>query len=473
MVHSRPEAGLAALLLLSLTSPTWGQDPTPVDAGVTVVEQAAGPSPQSVLTRTRSSSLEQRRAILVELGVPVPDAKGLFQVPKERQTEAQKKSDDERDWLEELKAVKDSPAKQDVVTDINALRELTTSQDPGAAMVILQFAFSPDGMIYRDECGRLLRKMSPYSLPALIRGSQGDKNADLRRYANYQLERMDRQSPFKALRDAPNDLYKIETMKAFAETQFREAVYAVMGELDNDNPQLRVAAREAWMKYIATNPHPVPKRKLVLAGGKQSEEEVPLWYNHRELMNEALSRKLQEVRGVRPKAGTTLEAMSADLFAYYDDKRAKALDARLDLALGHAKDGKLEAAVAEFDRILARDPGYGRRAEMAAHYLAYGDQLAEAKKWREASAAYGKAHSVGAPDVAQTALGKHYYARGREREKQGEDATTEFARAREVDPGQHAHGSESSWMLYVGLCGAFAGLGLLIVGVRKRRAREF
>jgi tetratricopeptide (TPR) repeat protein len=431
---------------------------------------------EAILQRTRTSTPADREAVLVAIGAPVPDEKGQFRVPMERQTEAQKKSDDERDWLEELKDAKDSPAFRDVVLDIATLRALSRSHEPKAAMVILNFGFDATGRLYRDECGRLLRRMSPYSLPALIRGSQDHalKNPDMRRYATYQLERLDRQSPKKALRDAPNDLFRIETLKAFADSQFREAVYAVMDVLDDESPQIRQAARDAWMQYATTPPKvPIPKRKLVLPGGKQSEEEVPLWLDHQQLMTEALMNELQKVRGVRPKEGTKLVDMSNDLFSYLDGKRGQALDARLDAAAKEAEAGKLDAAIAVFDSILAIDPGYARRSEMAKHYLKYGDQLTDAKKWGEASAAYGKAVSVGSPEIAQIALGKHHYARGMDLEKRGGDASTEFARAVEVNA-KSGRGAETRWMLYIGIVGAFFGVFLFVLGfMRRRQFREF
>ena len=82
----------------------------------------------------------------------------------------------------------------EVVADDAAIRALAKTNDIHGAAVLFTTAFGDDTIIYRDEIGRYLRKMEPYSIPALIVESQ-NKNYDKKRYANYQLERLDRQEP--------------------------------------------------------------------------------------------------------------------------------------------------------------------------------------------------------------------------------------------------------------------------------------
>ena len=99
-------------------------------------------------------------------------------------------------------------------------------------------------MIYRDECGRYLRKMEARAIPVLTLESQGD--GDRRRYATYQLERLDRQEPSKALTAATADeSLLIAILDAFRTTRHREAVYAVFSYIDQDSPRVRAAARAA------------------------------------------------------------------------------------------------------------------------------------------------------------------------------------------------------------------------------------
>ena len=109
------------------------------------------------------------------------------------------------DWLAQLTAQPAQPALGEVIADIAAIRALAASRRIDAARAILAVAFAPDTMIYFDECGRQLRKMAPYSVPALIIGLQharekGKRNKAFERYSNYQLERLDRQEPSKCAR---------------------------------------------------------------------------------------------------------------------------------------------------------------------------------------------------------------------------------------------------------------------------------
>jgi tetratricopeptide (TPR) repeat protein len=314
--------------------------------------------------------------------------------------------------------------------------------------------------------------MAPYSLPALTRAAEvlGKDNLSQRRYAIYQLERIDRRSPMKALRDAPSNSLKAELMMVFAETAHREGVYAVLPHLNDGAPDIRAAARKAWDVYLKTTPHKPPERRLELPGGKLSDERVPLWLDHKQLMHEALRKELEKRTGTMPPEIDTVEAMTTRLLTLYDEQRKKELDQKFDAALTAARGDGIAEATAVFDAILAQNPNYDRRSEMTGAYLRLGDTLADEKKWRDAATAYGKAHSVApAGDLANSALSKHHFARGKEVEKAGGDATAEFTRAIEVDPEQRADNQRGGrWMLVAGLVGGLAGIAFLVLGFRRR-----
>lgn len=459
------------------------------DARAKVVEQllALDPIPVSelrkVLARQRTSSDVERRAVLSGLGFDVPDEKGRFRAPG-RQTEKQEKANDELDWLAHVVEQPKSAALDDVLIDVAALRALSASKKSAGAAAILEFAFAESGVAYRDECGRLLRRMSPWSLPALIVGAESRKGSlSLRRYAKYQLERLDRENPKKALADAPTDPLKVEILRAFADSQYREAVYAVLETVDHVSPEVRRAARAAWMEYATGKPPPpAPKQKLQLPGGKLSDKEVPLYLDHRELGDIAIRRLLEQLTGEKPNRKANLGEMSEALFRFYDDRRQKKLDQELEAALAEAADNPA-AAVARFDAILVQAPDYHRRGEMASAYLAHGEALEKEKKWREAASAYGKAHGVaGKGQVADSALAQMHRARGKGLESEGKDGAAELARASELGAaarvrsgGDAAGGGDAGdrWMLYGGLGGAAAGILLLLWGLAWRRRGQY
>jgi len=427
-----------------------------------------------ILGRARTSTDADRRTVLAARGFEVPDAKGKFSSPG-RQTDKQEKANDELDWMAPLLDAPAAPGLADVLVDLIAIRALAASKSSAGATGILEFSFTADGVAYRDECGRFLRRMTPWSLPALIVGAESRKSdKSLARYAKYQLERLDRENPKKALNDAPTDDLQIEILKAFADSQYREAVFTVLDTVDHPSPAVRKAAREAWMEYATGRPpRPAPKEKLMLPGGKQAEEETPLWMNHRELADIAIRRRLESLTKAAPGKDAKLTDMSKQLFDFYDQRRDKKLGADLDAALAEGKAGKAADAAARFDHILVQDPKHPRRAEMAELYLRYGEELQKAGKLREAATAFGKAHAV-APDgpLAGKASALHHQARGLALEKEGKDGSAEMARANEIaaEVGSVEGGGESSgWMLYAGIAAAVGGILLLGWGLAWRR----
>src|SRR5690606_34377265 len=187
------------------------------------------------------------------------------------------------------------------------------------------------------------RTMEPYCIPALMRESQSRKY-DRKRYANYQLERLDRQEPGKALGAAMGDEnLTIAILEVWRATRHREAVHAVWGKVNADSPRVRAKAREAWRAYIeGPPPKPAPKKKLQLPGGKLTKKEKPLWLTYRELADNELRKQSNELLGTeyeivdptlddsdegkRPKTAPKIDiiAVTKELFDYYDKQRADA-----------------------------------------------------------------------------------------------------------------------------------------------------
>ena len=147
-------------------------------------------APLPELPRARQFSVAQRRAALAAVGANVPDEKGRF--PAKPGKDA-----DKLDWRAALAASSD-PAVPEIIADLTVIAKLAASKQQAAAQVLLQMGFDPETMIYRDQIGRELRDMAPYSLVGLIAGTRAP-NADMARYAAYQLERLDRQDPKKAI----------------------------------------------------------------------------------------------------------------------------------------------------------------------------------------------------------------------------------------------------------------------------------
>lgn len=435
------------------------------------------------LARTRTSSIDERRAVLRAIKASVPDASGKFETPKRQQAD-QVRADDDFDWLVALADADPAlPGRADTIADIVLLRALTERGTREAAAVIVDVAFAPDTMIYRDECGRRLRQMAPQSLPALTIASQSEQTPRAR-YATYQLERLDRQEPGKAMAaSAGDEALRIAQLRAFGSSHHREAVATVLRFTDDAAPRVRAAARAAWLDYVTgPPPKPAPKKRLQLPGGRLAEKATPLWLTYRELAAIELTRVAEEVLGetVSPEAAD-LAALSKQLFDHYDGVRAQADDAAFAAAKAKADGGDLAAAIAEFDRLLATTGATPHPTETAALYLRYAKGLEAEAKWDAAATAFGKAVAIDPSGAdATTAEAGREYALGKALEAAGKDGGANFRRAVALKPdyaparaaaAKAEPSKRPAWMLYG--AGGAAAMALLfaVLGLTRRRAR--
>jgi hypothetical protein len=432
----------------------------------------------------------------------VPDKSGKFSQPA-RQTGKEQKADDDLDWQAELLALDPAlPGLGEVIADDAAIRALAGTHDVRAAQRIFDAAFAADTMIYRDECGRYLRKMEPASIPALTGESQG-KDYDRKRYATWQLERLDRQEPGNALDAAAGDeALTIAILDAFRRTHHREAVHAVWHRVDDDSPRIRAAARAAWMAYITgPPPPPAPVAKLNLPGGKKTKKPKPLWLTYRELADNELRKAANELlhedypledptledeeEGHERRSKTVkvdLEDLTRRLFGYYDAERAKHNAAEWAAAKAKSDAGDLAAATQLVDRMLATDPQRGERgerADMAHLYFAWGKQLETKQAWADAAVAYAKAHGLDPQGAgARDALAAHHYTLGKALEVQGKDGGPDFRRAIALKPDyapartaarEIAAAGRPSWMLYAAAGAAVLAMLLFAAAMMRRR----
>ena len=456
------------------------------------------------LARSHTASLDDRRKVLEAIQAQIPDKNGRFQTP-ERKSAKEEKADDDLDWMTGLLALDPAtPGLGEVIADDAAIRALAATKDLHAAQLVFDAAFGDETIIYRDECGRYLRKMEPYSTPVLIVEADS-RNYDRKRYANYQLERMDRQEPGKALAAATGDeALTIAILDAFRTTHYREAVHAVWTKVSSDSPRVRAAARAAWEAYITgPAPPPAPKKKLQLPGGKLTKKEKPLWLTYRELADNELRKAANELlhedypledptlddsdddKPWRKKktVKVDLEDLTKRLFAYYDDQRTKREADQWTAAKTLADKGDLAGATGAMDRLLAASTEFGSpqdRSAMSKIYLAFAKQLEGKSQWDAASAAYSKAHGLDPKGGdAVNALAASYYTLGKALEAQGKDGGPDFRRAVQLRP-DYAPAKTAEhevevrgrpvWMLYGAGLAAAAAAALFAFGMLRRKA---
>ncbi len=355
---------------------------------------SALPALALALKRPLTATDAQRRDLLKKIGADVPNAKGTFLTPP-RPT---KPDAPELDWLAALAKLPQSPATdpalRDALETVTLLRAMAATHLPAAADAILEYAFSSDGLVFRDECGRQIRVMSPYSLATLLRATQ-DKKRDgggWTRYASFQLDKLGKSLPSYCLSAAPDDEVEVEMLHAIRDVKHPDAVSAVLDRANSPSHVVRQAAREAWMAYVTgPPPPPAPKEFRKLPGGKLSDKQMPLYLTYRELADQELRRVLGAQTSTPPPEKATVEAMTKELFELYDNQRATMWDDDMKAAADLVGKGQWDEVVAKYDAILGVDPLYPRRSEMAAGYLEAGRRATDVEK---AILLFHKAYSV-------------------------------------------------------------------------------
>src|SRR5215470_318465 len=332
---------------------------------------------------------DQLRALLKSIRADVPNAKGTFEVPPRSE-----KPLPDLDWLDALGKLPASPVRDEAMAKVTTLRALAVAKTEPAADAILDFGFTPAGLVYRDECGRQIRAMAPYSLPTLLRASQDKKRdgGNYARYALYQLDRLSMNRPSYALAAAPNDAVEVAILHAIRDVKHPDAVTAVLDRVDAPSNAVRAAAREAWLAYVTgPEPPPAPKEFRKLPGGKKSKEKMPLWLTYRELADQELRRVLTSLQGTEPGKKLTPAEMTKILFDLYDRRHAEKGDAVVRDALPLAREGKWDEVSARYDALLHDDPLFAHRATMVPGYLEIGRFYANQKAWDKAALAFDKA----------------------------------------------------------------------------------
>jgi len=443
------------------------------------------------LVREHKHDVADRKKVLVGIKAAVPDKTGKFTVPWSRPSNKELQADDDVDWLKALLDKSQAAAAGEVIADVAVIRALAASKDVRGAQYIFHAAFAETSMVYRDECGRYLRKMEPYSIPALTRESWS-RDQDRKRYGTWQLERLDRQDAAKALGAATGDeQLQVAILDVFRETHHREAVHAVWATVDAGSQLVREAARRAWMEYITgAPPPPAPRQHLNLPGGKKTRFAKPLWLTYRELADNELRKAANELlhedypldEASIDDSQKTVKAVPIDLedvtrrlFAFYDGERKKREGKQWDNAKAKSDKGDLAGAATLLDQLVATNPDRAERVEMAKVYIAHAKQLEGASKWADASAAYSKAYGL---DPKKPSLAAQHYTLGKALESQGKDGGPEIRRAVALDP-EYAPAksaaekltppSRAAWMLYAAI-GA-GGLAVLLFGAAMLRRR--
>ncbi|HZS40169.1 MAG TPA: hypothetical protein VFF06_25235 [Polyangia bacterium] len=287
-------------------------------------------------------------------------------------------------------------ARAEAMEKVALMRGIAGSRRLDAVDPIFKLAFELEG-VYRDECGRQIRAMESAAVPALIRlmyqkGPAALHLSKQRRYASYQLDRMDRARPMKAINAAPDDRVRSAIVHAYGEERALDAVEAILNQVDSPSHRVRKEARWAWLRYVTGKPPPpAPKRKRKLPGGREEEEEKPDYLTYREIAELALRKQIEAINGEPADPKASAAQLTDELFAYYDRQHAAEWNAQFEAARAKEQAGDVRSATDEYGWILAHDPNYARRGEMAHAFARRGDELRAAGRVGDALGYYRQA----------------------------------------------------------------------------------
>ena len=200
------------------------------------------------------------------------------------------------------------------------------------------------GGVFRPEITRQTRALGDRALPALIE-TRKDASADLRHWAYGQLEAMGKRIPGDAVQTHDNQVLA-DVLRAYGTIHDLDAVPVMLSFVSSDRLVVRSAARESLTAF-----------------GSDA--------------NWKLREAYSNLTGKSAPDAWTAAEVAKELFAAYDRVRLQEVYGLLEDGLAKEKDGKLDEAVAAFDKVLARQPMLDRRAETVPAYLAKAEQIEE------------------------------------------------------------------------------------------------
>lgn len=223
------------------------------------------------------------------------------------------------------------------------VRALAHAGSTQAARQLVKVAGDHGGAL-RPDLALKVRALGDRAVPALIE-TRKDAPGEVRQWAYAQLEGMGKRIPGDAVQT--NDArVLVDVIHAYATIRDLDAVPVILSFVNADRVDVRTAAREA-----------------LLAFGQDA-----VW---------KLREAYANVAGKPAPDGWSAAEVAKELFAANDRLRLQEAYGLLDEGLAREKEGKLDEAIAAFDKVLARQPMLDRRGETVPAYLAHALRLEE------------------------------------------------------------------------------------------------
>lgn len=198
------------------------------------------------------------------------------------------------------------------------------------------------GDLLRIDLSRQIAQLKDRAVPALLEAKKHDATV-VQRFADVELDKLGKVTPGEAVSMADIDVLA-DTLRAFGHVRNEEAVDALLSFANHERKKVRDAARES-----------------IGAIGEPGR-----W---------RLRDAYQDLTGEKVDKSVPWDILARRIFAIYDKGRVAELWGIFTAGLDASKSGKHADAVASFDKVLARDPLFDRRKEMASSYFELGKTL--------------------------------------------------------------------------------------------------
>lgn len=229
------------------------------------------------------------------------------------------------------------------LTTAALIRALVHAGTTPAARQLVKIAGDHNGA-FRPELARQVKSMGDKAIPALIE-TRKDSSSELRHWAYNQLESMGKRIPGDAVQTKDNQVLS-DVLRAYGTIHDLDAVPVILSFVNSDRVQVRTAAREAL----------------------QSFGQDAVW---------KLREAFATLTGKPAPESWSAAEVAKELFAAYDRFRLQEVYGLLEEGLAKEKEGKLDDAIASFDKVLARQPLLDRRGEMVPAYFAHAQKIEE------------------------------------------------------------------------------------------------
>jgi tetratricopeptide (TPR) repeat protein len=362
-------------------------------------------------------------------------------------------TDDKFDLLDGLaRSQAGGDARRIALSAVALLRALAHAGTTPAARTLIGL-YPEWGGSFHSEIARLVHVLGERAIPALMMARR-DSSLETRRWATSVLEALGKRVPGDAVQTKDNTIL-CDVLKVFAITHDMDAVNVVLSFVNSDRAQVRMTARDALNAY-----------------GRDA-----IW---------KLREAYTNLMGKPTPEDWPADRVARELFLAYDRFRLQEVYALLDAGLALQKEGKLDGAVADFDKVLARQPLLDRRVEMVPGYVQYA-QSEEDKNPALALASYRKAQRLD-PTGARSGQVESaiLYLEGKDLRARGIVDADLFQRALKLDPGNAKARAELDrleadseqrqertrhWEA-AGAVLAMALAGIILFGGRSRRRRQ-